>query len=107
LKTCSSRATDKLKEKQLSPDIYKIIYRLSRWKTKSERFFSAFSATEAFKDFYYAFVSGHVDSKSVKIYRIEYYDRFANKWFNKIGQVVLDRKLELVQEKGGYIFLKR
>lgn len=96
-----------MKDRQQSPDIYKIVYRLSRWKTKSERFFPAYNATEAFEDFYHAFISGHVDSKSVKIHRIEYYDRFANKWFNKIGQVALDPKLELVREKGGYIFLKR
>lgn len=96
-----------MKEKQQSPDIYKITYRLSRWKTQSERFFSAFSATEAFEDFYYAFVSGHVNSDNVRITRIDFYDRFANKWFNKIGQVVLNPEITIAREIRGYIYLRR
>lgn len=96
-----------MKDKVQSPDIYKIVYRLSRWKTKSERFFTAFSATEAFNDFYYAFCSGHVDSIRVKIHSIELYDRFADKWFNKSGQVVIDPSFSIVCEKSGYIYLIR
>jgi hypothetical protein len=91
----------------LSPDIYRIIYRLSMWKTKSTRYFSAFSATEAFEDFYHAFRTGHVNSDNVKIHRVEYYHRFADKWFNKTGQVMLDKKLKMAGTQGRHIILTR
>ena len=76
-----------MKAKEPTPDIYKIIYRLARWKTKSERYYPGFSAQEAFDDFYYSFMSGHVDSNCVSIYKVLRYDRFADKWYVETDQI--------------------
>ena len=76
-----------MKAKEPTPDIYKVIYKLARWKTKSERYFTAFDQQQAFDDFYYAFCNGHVNSKSVSIHDIQRYDRFANKWYSVINDV--------------------
>jgi len=95
-----------LKTKQPTVYVYRIIYRLRRWKTKSERFFTAFDATEAFDDFYHAFKNGHVNSSNVKIFRVEYYDRFADRWVDKLNQVTIKPERELATAKGGYIYLK-
>ena len=94
-----------MKSKHLSPYVFKIVYKLRRWKTKSERFFSAFDATEAFKDFYYAFEHGHVNSNRVKIFRVEYYDRFADRWVDKINQVQIKPEMTLAKSTGCYIYL--
>ena len=96
-----------MKDVQPSPDVYKIIYRLSRWKTKSERYFTAFTATEAFRDFYHAFEHGHVNSKHVKVYQVDLYDRFAVRWIEKIHQVQVSSDLELAHEHGRYIYLNK
>lgn len=73
--------------KEPSPEIYKVIYKLSRWKTKSERYFTAFSAQEALDDFNYAFQSGHVDSMRVVLFDIIKYNRFADKWYTMLDTI--------------------
>ena len=89
--------------KEPTPDIYKIIYKLSRWKTKSERYFTVFSAQEAIDDFYYIFQTGHVNSNCVTVYDVVKYDRFADRWYTMLDtietvpeNVTRDKKLRLV-----------
>ena len=77
----------KKKTKEPYPDIYKIVYRLKRWKTKSERYFTVFSAQEAFDVFYYAFMSGHVNSDRVTVYKIYKYDRYADRWYDQTSYI--------------------
>ena len=76
-----------MKHKEPTPDIYKIIYKLSRWKTKSERYFTAFDAQQAFDDFHYAFEIFHVNSNKVHVLDILRYDRFADRWYSCIMNV--------------------
>ena len=80
----------KTKQKEPYPDIYKIVYRLKRWKTRSERYFTVFSAQQAFNDFYYTFMSGHVNSDRITLYRIEVYNRFSDKWVDVTSEIQLD-----------------
>ena len=76
-----------MKSREPTPEIFKLVYKLSRWKTKSERYFTAFDIQEAFNDFCYAFVNGHVNSNNVTIYNICRYDRFADRWYDETEQV--------------------
>lgn len=76
-----------MKSKEPTPEIFKIVYKLSRWKTKSERYFTVFNTQEAFDDFCYAFTSGHVNSNNVTIYNIYRYDRFADKWYSEFDSI--------------------
>lgn len=46
-----------------------------------------FSAQDAFSDFCYAFVAGHVNSNCVTVFKVCRYDRFADKWFNETKQI--------------------
>lgn len=92
-------------EREKTPEIYKVIYRLKRWKTKSERYFTGFSVTEAFNDFHYAFVSGHVNSDRVTIHKIERYDRFADRWYDETSCIGGDH--ENVTVSRGKIILNR
>lgn len=69
-----------MKNKESRPDVYKIIFRAGRWITKSSRYYTAFDVCEVLLDFYHTFVVGHVHAKSVKIFKILKYDRFADKW---------------------------
>ena len=95
-----------MKSKETFPDIYKIIYKLSRWKTRSERYFTVFDAQEAFDDFQYAFVSGLVNSNKVHVLDICKYDRFADKWFSEIHDVTITSPL-VVKTKRGHLTMKR
>ena len=95
-----------MKAKEPTPDIYKVIYKLSRWKTRSERYFTAFNSQEAFDDFCYAFVSGHVNSSNVNIYDVSRYDRFADRWYGEFDMIEdmpeyatkLKKKITLIKE---------
>lgn len=70
-----------MKQREPSPDLYRVIFRAGRWKSKSERHFAAYSVDEALNDFYHVFLIGHIHAKFVTIIKIEKYDRFADKWF--------------------------
>jgi len=72
------------------PDIYKIVFQAGRWTSKSERYYTAFTSQEAMMDFYHTFVVGHVHAKTVKVYRIERYDRFSDTWDNHIQSCLDD-----------------
>ena len=69
-----------MKNNEPRPDVYKIIFRAGMWATKSSRFYTAFNVNEVLLDFYHTFIIGHVHARSVKIYKILKYDRFADKW---------------------------
>ena len=76
-----------MKAKEPTPDIYKVIYKLARWKTRSERYYTAFNTQQAFDDFHYAFIAGHVNSSNVSIHKIYRYDRFADRWYDLTKEV--------------------
>lgn len=76
-----------MKHKEPTPEIYKVVYKLSRWKTKSERYFTAFSTQQAFDDFLYAFDAGHVNSNRVTVFDVIRYDRFADRWYGVIDDI--------------------
>ena len=71
-----------MKDREPTPDVYKVIYRPGRWKSKCERFYTAFDAQQALLCFHHTFEHGHVTSDLAKIYSINRYDRFANKWYD-------------------------
>ena len=89
--------------KEPTPDIYKVVYKLSRWKTKSERYFTVFTTQEAVNDFYYIFQAGHINSDNVTVYDVVKYDRFADRWYSMLDTIVdipdgvtRDRKSRLI-----------
>jgi len=96
-----------LKQKEPAPDVYRVTYRLSKWRTKSERFFSAFTATEAFTDYHHAFSHGHVNGDRSVVLSVDLYDRFAGSWINKTGEVKLTDVHEHAKISRGYIRLNR
>ena len=77
-----------MKQKEETPDVYKIVYRPGRWKTKCTRYHSGFSAQQAFDCFYHNFMHGHVQSNIAKIFKIYRFDRFADLWYNETIFVV-------------------
>lgn len=76
-----------MKTKEPSPDLFRVIYRPGRWKIKSERHFVAFTVDEALVDFYHVFLSGHVHAKYIKIFDVEQYNRFADRWEDVTDQI--------------------
>ena len=95
-----------MKSKEPTPDIYKIVYKLSRWKTKSERYFTAFDAQQAFDDFCYAFDVGHVNSNRVTVYDIVRYDRFADRWYSVSNEVTKIPPNSKRTKKGHFIITR-
>lgn len=87
------------KDKEPTPDVYRLRFKPGRWKTRAERFFSAFCAGEALDDFYYAFISGKVDAHCVTIYAIEMWDRFANKWICRQIEAIKQSQIKSPQMK--------
>ena len=77
----------KQKHRYVEPNVYRVTCRFGRWVTKSERYFSANDPEEALNDFYLAFAAGKPHANSVKVHKIDQYDRFANKWFDVIKQI--------------------
>lgn len=76
-----------MKTKEPTPEVYKVVYRIGHWKTKSTRFFTAFSAAEAFESFYQAFIHNHIDGNPITVYEIYRYDRYADKWEKELHLV--------------------
>ena len=95
-----------MKSKEPTPDIYKIVYKLSRWKTKSERYFTAFDVQQAFEDFCYAFDNGHVNSTRVTVYGVVKYDRFADRWYSMLDEIT-KLPANSKQTKKGHLTLTR
>ena len=95
-----------MKHKEPTPDIYKVIYRPGRWKSKCERYYTAFTAQEAMEDFKHTFDHGHVTSDTAKIYIISRYDRFADRWYDVT--FTIDSIPEGVyQDKKGHMIFNR
>ena len=95
-----------MKSKEPTPDIYKIVYKLSRWKTKSERYFTAFDAQQAFDDFCHAFDNGHVNSDRVAVYDVVRYDRFADRWYGMLDTITKFTE-NIKQTKKGHLIITR
>lgn len=96
-----------LKQKEPAPDVYRVTYRLSKWRTKSERFFSAFNATEAFTDYHHAFAHGHVNGSRSVVLSVDLYDRFAGFWIDKTNEVQLTEDHQHAKLSRGYIRLNK
>ena len=77
----------KQKNKYVEPDVFRVVCRFGRWATKSERFYSADTPDEALNDFYLMFASGKPHASSVKIHKIERYDRFAERWIDETENI--------------------
>ena len=86
-----------MKNKEPWPDVYRVIYRIGHWKTKSTRYFTEFSAAEAFESFYQAFIHNHIDGDPVTVYEIQRYDRFADNWEKEIHLVGITEYGDTVQ----------
>jgi len=76
-----------LKNKEPSPDLFKVIFRAGRWKMKSERHFVAFTVDQAVVDFYHTFNMGHIHAKRVKIFNVRKYNRYSGRWENVIDKI--------------------
>ena len=76
-----------MKESYKQPDVYRIIFRIGRWKTKSTRYYTANDAQEAFNDLLYAFEHDRIKGRSLKVFSVDKYDRYADKWHNEIDLV--------------------
>lgn len=76
-----------MKQKDPTPDIYRVVYRASRWKSKSIKYFTAFSTDEAIVDYCYSMSDTRSHSSSFTVIKIERYDRFADRWDNCTGEI--------------------
>jgi hypothetical protein len=75
-----------MKQKEPSPDIYRVVYRAGRWKSKSTKYFTAFTTDETIQDFCYSVSTGRAHSDRFTILKVERYDRFADRWENTIKE---------------------
>lgn len=76
-----------MKQKEPTPDIYRVVYRASRWKSKSTKYFTAFSTDEAIVDYCYSMSADRSHSNKFTVIRIEKYDRFADRWDNTTNEI--------------------
>jgi hypothetical protein len=76
-----------MKQREPSPDIYRVVYRAGRWKSKSTKYFTAFTTDETIQDFCYSVSTGRAHSDRFTILKVERYDRFADRWGNIIKEL--------------------
>jgi hypothetical protein len=71
--------------KHPTPEVYRIIMRcgIPPWKTKSERYFTAFHSSEALEDIYHTFHTGKIHANQIIIYDIQEYDRYSHLWVSR------------------------
>lgn len=69
-------------------EVFRIIYRCAAWKTKSERYYTAATASEALEDIYHSFHTGAIHAAKIKIHDIEQYDRYSNLWVSRIHEAL-------------------
>jgi hypothetical protein len=98
--------------KHPTPEVYRIIMRCGKppWKTKSERYFTAFHSSEALEDLYHTFHTGKMHAEQVIIYDIQEYDRYSHLWvsrFNNAIENIENFDIDTVKIKKDSIKLKR
>lgn len=95
------------KDKEPRPDIYKLVFKPGKWKTRAERFFTTFSAGEALDDLFYAFDHGKVDADCLTVTSIEVWNRFANRWECRQIEAIKDTTIKPPQMsiKGKCVFI--
>ena len=79
-------------KKHETPEVYRIVYRCTSWKTKSERYYTAFHSSEALADIYHTFHHGKINSRKITIYDIEEYDRYSNLWVSRMDTAIFHAK---------------
>lgn len=92
------------------PEVYRVVYRCTTWKTKSERYYSAYHSSEALADIYHTFHHGKINSRKITIYDIEEYDRYSNLWVSRMDTALFHAKdidHKTMQVKANKIILKR
>lgn len=95
-------------KKHEQPESYRVVYRIGNWVTRSKRYYSAYHSSEALLDIYHTFTTGRVKGKKITISRIEEYNRYAEKWEDRMEKA-LEHAEELtgVKVEGGKIILRR
>lgn len=95
------------------PEVYRIIMKCGKppWKTKSERYFTAFHSAEALEDVYHTFHKGKIHATQITIYDVEEYDRYSNLWVSRIDHAIknienIDRETLDIKD-GNRIILRR
>lgn len=91
-------------------EVFKVVFRCAAWKTKSERYYTAVNASEAFEDLYHSFHRGRVATNKVTIYDIDQYDRYSNLWvsrFDEALQNLRDVDVTTLTIKDSKIILRR
>lgn len=63
-------------------ETYRVVFRAGNWATLSKRYYTVYHSSEALQDMHYAFHSGHVHAKRIKVYRVEEYNRYSHKWMD-------------------------
>ena len=69
-------------------EVFRVIYRCAAWKTKSERYYTAVTASEALEDLYHSFHKGAIHAGKIKIFDIEQYDRYSNLWVSRMSDAL-------------------
>lgn len=72
------------KDPQSTHQVYRIRMKCGGWLTKSERYYTAEHSSQALADLYHSFYTGRVHAKSISIYGIDEYNRFSNKWEDRL-----------------------
>lgn len=86
-----------LMEREFNIEIYRITFKGNRSLLLSERFFQAQTSSEALKDFYFIFFRGRIHSKSVTITNLQVYNRFSNKWIDRMNEAVTNLPKEITE----------
>ena len=78
-------------------EVYRVVFRCAAWKTKSERYYTASSAAEAFEDLYHSFHRGRVAAMKITVYDVEHYDRYSNLWVSRYHDVLQELDPEIIK----------
>ena len=82
------------KNKHSNPMEYRIIYRAGMSIMRSKQYYNVFHSSEALADIYHTFHAGKIHSKSITIYKIQEWDRFNEKWVDRLEKAIetIDRE---------------
>ena len=98
----------KKKNKHSSPMQYRIVYRSGNSVMKSTQYYSVYHSSEALEDIYHTYRKGKIHAREITIYRIQEYNRFTDKWENRIEEAIKNAEgIGMIALNSGKIILKK
>ena len=86
---------------------YRVRYIINSSKHSSTQYYNVFHSSEALDFLAHTFRRGHIEGKELRIIAVEEFDRFSQKWINRIKLAVEHTRAAEIVSEGGKVWLRK